>query len=94
MILSTGRDIFHLGKSTCERCDANREQLRSAEDPQLQFNATLAPAAKQRLKYSIVLYAQLFPEQIARREGLQWLLLEFSSVVAPDAVKHERLFLR
>ena len=78
-------------QSHLERCDANREQLRSAEDPQLQFNATLAPLARQLLDYSMVLSAQLSAEQTAQRERLQGLLQELTidSVVAPDAVKHD-----
>ena len=89
--VSTGRDNFHFGKSTSEGCAPNREQWRSAADPQLQFNATLTPAACQRVYYSMVLSAQLSPEQTARREHLQRLLQELNidSVGAPDAVKHD-----
>ena len=89
--MRTGRDTFQLGKSSCERSDANREQLRSSDDPQLQFNAPLATATGQRCDNSMLLSAQLSPQQTARRERLQRLLneLNINSVVAPDAVKQD-----
>ena len=52
---SRGRDSFHLGKATSERSDANMEEVRSAEVPQQQFDATLAAAAREHLDYSMVL---------------------------------------
>ena len=58
---STGRDTFHLVKATCERCDANREQLRSAEDPQLQFNAILGPRGKPTPRLFIGAICTTFP---------------------------------
>ena len=36
----TRREKFRLRKAKSERCDANLEQLRRAEDLQLQFNAS------------------------------------------------------
>ena len=61
---------FAIQRQSWERCDANLEQLRSPEDAQLQFNASLARAAKQRLEYSMLLTAQHSPEQITGRERL------------------------
>ena len=80
---------FAIQRQSWERCDANLEQLRSPEDAQLQFNASLARAAKQRLEYSMLLTAQHSPEQITGRERLLRLReeLNIDILVGPDAGK-------
>ena len=69
----------------------NHKQLRSGDDPVLQYDDPRALAARAPLDYSMLLPAQLARDQSAYRDTLYLFLQELNSavVVAPDVVKHE-----
>ena len=97
MYQASRRDVFGMKDGTCEKCARNKEKLKAANDPQLQFSAKRTPAKRRNLS-CVAVPTRLPDEQERRRNKLCNVLAEqkIELISVSDTIRHQvvRFFAR